>query len=416
MRHLCLLFLLLIFYNLLNAQIRPTGLIVPSKEEYRRVPHVALPRISFGSGITEDYRISGILPPVDSQGDIGACTSWSACYYLLSYFNAIKFGYKSFLKPNGVPDLTKIMNPLYVHNQLIRGTDCKTCGLSNMEVLDFISNKGGVPFSDFTYTCIENSNNCRISPSPSLLNKAKQYKIVEYAEVLNPESKYHPGEKYEQIRNALLYNTPVVIGMVIDADFSSANNIKNYQWNHFNGSNSANHSMLCIGFSDKRQAILVINSWSINWGDQGFGWIHKDLLDKYLYDAFIGNPPKQFLIPFRSANDPMYTAQSREDNREHWDNQLGITEKDEGFFIKNHYLEFNALRIIPERVDKDRAIIKFFRKNGDDFDLLNIVNLKIDEDYRLSFADEEYSFKIYDISRYRRIGPRGVKFIISRLK
>eukprot|EP01006_Ploeotia_vitrea_P030626 TRINITY_DN62999_c0_g1_i1.p1 TRINITY_DN62999_c0_g1~~TRINITY_DN62999_c0_g1_i1.p1 ORF type:complete len:405 (-),score=53.66 TRINITY_DN62999_c0_g1_i1:797-2011(-) len=44
------------------------------------------------------------------------------------------------------------------------------------------------------------------------------------------------------------------------------------------GGQHALHAMLCVGYSDKRQAFIIRNSWSSRWGDQGYGYVPYDYM------------------------------------------------------------------------------------------------------------------------------------------
>ena len=36
------------------------------------------------------------------------------------------------------------------------------------------------------------------------------------------------------------------------------------------------HSLVACGFDDEKEALLVRNSWSRDWGDDGYGWLSYD--------------------------------------------------------------------------------------------------------------------------------------------
>jgi len=46
------------------------------------------------------------------------------------------------------------------------------------------------------------------------------------------------------------------------------------------------HAILVCGFSEKRKAFRLINSWSTNWGESGRAWIHFDVMREMLSRPF----------------------------------------------------------------------------------------------------------------------------------
>ena len=73
----------------------------------------------------------------------------------------------------------------------------------------------------------------------------------------------------EQLKAALVEHGPLAVTLNADNCFTV------YKGGVFNGHNkySPNHVLVLIGWDDSKRAWLIKNSWGVEWGEQGFGWI-----------------------------------------------------------------------------------------------------------------------------------------------
>ena len=46
------------------------------------------------------------------------------------------------------------------------------------------------------------------------------------------------------------------------------------------------HAICPVGYDDKTGFIKFKNSWGINWGDKGYGYLPYEYIDKYMMDAW----------------------------------------------------------------------------------------------------------------------------------
>jgi len=392
-----------------------TGLEYPSESVYKSMKFAALPKVSFGGGFNDDYILDG-LPPVQSQGMIGSCVSWATTYYLFSYLNMKQNGWMDY-STNGKVDKNKIFSPLYVHNQIkFCQNDCVKCGSTNYDALEFLSNQGVVSIADFSELGSNNPTACRITPEPNLKPIASQKKLKNYSDIINPYFSYQYGEKYNLIKNALLSRHPVIIGMPVDENFKAIKNKKDYQWNSFTGdaSNAENHSMICVGFSDKRDAIYVINSWSTTWGDKGYGWISKKVLEKHLKEAYVANVPNAFLISVRDIEKNISKSQSSTSPFTDT-NTLKLNDSQKSFFITNRYQEFDNIRIIPLSINANSAIIRFYNKDGDKLEIIDVPSIGVGKPYNFVSDGKLYIFEITEIKPWRFLGKKAVFFTIEQV-
>ncbi len=48
-----------------------------------------------------------------------------------------------------------------------------------------------------------------------------------------------------------------------------------------------NHSVMIGGYDPKRKIIKFLNSWGIEWGDRGWGYLHYKYVDRYMVEAWV---------------------------------------------------------------------------------------------------------------------------------
>jgi len=58
----------------------------------------------------------------------------------------------------------------------------------------------------------------------------------------------------------------------------------------------ANHLVLLVGWNDERQAWLIKNSYDMNWGEKGFGWVKYGSNNIGQFAAWILADPNEKMI------------------------------------------------------------------------------------------------------------------------
>lgn len=83
-------------------------------------------------------------------------------------------------------------------------------------------------------------------------------------------------------------NNPVIFGISIYKQFHRVSSedavvdmpLKSKQ-------SSGNHAMCMVGYDQERQLILAKNSFGLEWGDQGYGWIPYDYIREHGSDMWV---------------------------------------------------------------------------------------------------------------------------------
>ena len=99
----------------------------------------------------------------------------------------------------------------------------------------------------------------------------------------------------EQLKSAIVEHGPIATAFNADNCFSI------YKSGVFNGENggatAVNHVLMLVGWDDSKQAWLVKNSWSENWGENGFGWVKYGSNNVGLFAAWIQPSPVNQEMP-----------------------------------------------------------------------------------------------------------------------
>lgn len=69
-----------------------------------------------------------------------------------------------------------------------------------------------------------------------------------------------------------LHQVPLVLRINVDPGFFTYQHDYNGSW-HFRGPIVGTQALLIVGFDDDRGAFKVRNSWGVDWGNDGYGWI-----------------------------------------------------------------------------------------------------------------------------------------------
>jgi C1A family cysteine protease len=180
--------------------------------------------------------------------------AWAAGYYLKSFQENLED------RNNGEIILDNAMSPSFIYNQIKVGS-CDD-GSQIPDALDLILNTGIVSWEEMPY----NANECTALPT-------EEQNILALENKINSFSYLDGAILFEQTKTFLFNNRPVVIAISIDNDFFGAfESNGDAVYKEFKKVDGA-HAMLVVGYDDDKNAFKVVNSWGINWGNNGFVWI-----------------------------------------------------------------------------------------------------------------------------------------------
>lgn len=225
------------------------------------------------------YDLSSLMPPVKSQGIQGSCVAFATTYYMKSYQEKLQYGYE-------YDNYEKVMSPAYVFNQCKSSSDC-SLGTCIEAALGILKQQGTVSWKEFPY----DENNCSRLPTIEQKKLAEVNKIKSFHQITanNTTADY----TVVKIMKTLLFNkTPLVIGMRLDKNFQNSfpkDDKGTYIFKEYDEKLKIDpHAMLIVGYDDDLQSFKVINSWGVNWGNEGYCYISYDF--------------------FRDISDPLYKS------------------------------------------------------------------------------------------------------------
>lgn len=244
------------------TSLNPTGVIPSSTEDYNNL--VAVYPKSSGDNLPAAIDLTSKFPLPGNQSPQGSCVAWATAYAYKSYQEGLE--HKWNINSN-------TFSPAYVYNQINRGVDN---GSSIIDALELLQNQGVAPEGLMPY----NKSDYLTQPSENARLSAKNYKIANYGKV-----------SYENMRNLLAENTPIILSVPVYEDFDNIND-ENKVYDTIKGNSRGNHAITIIGYDDNLQAFKFINSWGQNWGMtnnngiKGYGYISYNLVKNYTYERY----------------------------------------------------------------------------------------------------------------------------------
>ena len=270
MKKILLSIILLSIFANAYAQYRGNGLIVddniadkiPQKTRLLTRSYTTLPK---------SWSLKQYCPAIDYQGDYQTCVGWACGYAARTISEAVRQGWR------GTQYITsEAFSPLFVYGN-IKFTGTKNCNMgTNLEnAMKLLKNTGIVKKRSFNAMCVEYVKS-------SLRTEAAQYKIDDYFLLFGPNHTYETAVNVT--KKAIAENCPVVIGFKVYESFMATGFDC---WGGPGGEHSGYHAMCVVGYDDNKYggAFLLMNSWSTQWGNQGYAWVrYKDYSD-YTHDA-----------------------------------------------------------------------------------------------------------------------------------
>lgn len=232
-----------------------------------------------------DLSSTPYFPKVGDQGNEGSCAAWAVTYYAYGYMEAKQHGWTG--ASTGVP--SQLLSPLYTYNKctVIKTVNGKivSAGSSTGGNANVIKNWGASTMASFPYALKTNGSHLLDFGSEASMREAM------FHESLNPVYLMNSATMIDNIKSALINDSPVVIGIDGYAFYNSFKDgnfiISGLEYN----SNSINHAQTIVGYDDSIMddgdvgAFKVVNSWGSTFANKGYYWMTynatKEVTSKY---------------------------------------------------------------------------------------------------------------------------------------
>ena len=232
--------------------------------------------------LPESVSLERFAPDRQNQGKQGSCVAWSSVYAARTIIESAATGQS----PNNTA-----FSPSFVYNQI--GLDgCQ--GSYIQKAMEFMTNKGVVPFNAFPY----DDQDCSRQPNSTLLNDAAKNRMHGFTRLT--ESEDVNGINIRAVKEHLSKNAPVVIGIMVGGSFMQEM-VGKEMWMPSEDDRAqtgfGGHAMCVIGYDDRKQAFQIMNSWGNDWGVNGIAWVKYSDFKIFVREAYGIDPmPKSAAV------------------------------------------------------------------------------------------------------------------------
>ena len=255
------------------------GLVNEPSAVYRSFP--VSPR--YRAFLPAEVDLSSAFPRPQTQGSQPSCTAWAVGYALRSYYEHWRRGWD-------IGDRRHLVSPAFIYDRLVAKLPNCSQGTSISAALELLRTEGAPSLAAAPY----DPRQCRLAATPALLEAAQGFRIDGWQTV--------DFTVLDNVKGELQAGNPVVIGMEVAEPFTRLAGDAVYDDTSAPGMMA--HALVVVGYSERRQAFKLMNSWGPGWGDGGFGWISYRAFAATVDRAFVarvgGTPP---LATFLAALD-----------------------------------------------------------------------------------------------------------------
>lgn len=254
-----------------------SGALLTPKEEYEKIGEAPLPVGTINQ--LQSVDLSTYMPPAGNQGNQNSCVAWAVAYANYSYLNKLNNNNQCDYIDNNC-----LFSPSFIYNQINGG---QNRGTFFQDAFAIMQTQGVAPLSTMPYLV----NNYSIQPSNQAREIAKNYKIGKYLSVSG-----FGKNTAEETKAFLSKGFPVIVSVKVDNYLKKpANSFFStpYVWWQIQGPiENMGHAIVVVGYDDTTKLFKFINSYGTTWGNNGYGYIHYNLFNTVVNEAYITMPLK----------------------------------------------------------------------------------------------------------------------------
>ena len=254
-----------------NDVVYATGAVFETEAALAGKPRTSL----FRNYLPPSVDLTERFPTPGRQGDQSSCVGWAVGYAARSYYNS---------PPRGGPRLKaeQIPSPAYIYDAIRDSDDSCDSGTQISDALDLLK-KGALTHAEYPY----DERRCR-RPGIQLAARASKFRIADWLLVNT--------DRLDQVKAELAGGHPVVIGMRPDRRFHRLRGHKVWRAG-IPKEDDGHHAVTVVGYSERGQYFVVMNSWGAGWGERGFGRIEYETFRKRVKYGFSMRLEKEPSLP-----------------------------------------------------------------------------------------------------------------------
>lgn len=187
-------------------------------------------------------------PPVYDQGQTGSCTA-----------NALNAAYQFEEMKQGKENFMPSRLFVYYNERAIEGTINEDAGAAIRDGIKTLVKDGVCPETMWKY----NENKFATKPTQDCYDAALNNQVLKYLSI-NPS--------IQEIKHCLVEGFPVVFGFNVYESFMSQEVAETgvAQMPSAGEQQNGGHAIMCVGYDDSKEALIIRNSWGTNWGLNGY--------------------------------------------------------------------------------------------------------------------------------------------------
>jgi len=212
--------------------------------------------------ISVDLRVTGFMPPVYDQLQLGSCTA-----------NAIASAFQYEMNKQKESSFIPSRLFIYYNERKIEGTVSSDAGAQIRDGIKSVAKLGVCPEIMWTYDVHKFKN----KPTSGCFSEALKHLAVKYSRI---------GHTLDLIKGCLADGSPFPFGFNVPASFEGNEIAKTgiLQMPTVGEKFVGGHAVKGVGYDDNfvignhKGAILVKNSWNTDWGISGYFWMPYDFI------------------------------------------------------------------------------------------------------------------------------------------
>ena len=223
------------------------------------------------AGITKNVDLSDHCSPIENQGSLGSCTA-NAGAGLIEYYERRAFGEHL--------DASRLFLYKVTRNLLHWTGDTGAWLRTTMKSMVLF----GIPPEEYYPYDISKFDE---EPSAFCYAFGQNYQSIKYYRLDKANSS--PSQLLTRVKNFLAAGYPSMFGFTV---YNFGNEKGEFAFPGPSDTVQGGHAVMAVGYDDNRKigknkgAIKIRNSWGIDWGEGGYGWLPYAYVEAGLADDF----------------------------------------------------------------------------------------------------------------------------------